>query len=303
MTKKNNRKPKMKVKQGGGKHPKKQGIVHGVCAVTNPFCGAARGAKWFSTSAVSTITHQEVVFLPIATGTQGSNLFAFFPNTSGLHYKSQAMGTLTLNITTLGGATPDTTSFLNACATVRIVSAGIQVWDAAPMTDVGGVTIMTEFANFTAIDGISLAWSSATQGSANLLVDRREKSSFVSKPSNDDAYDFIVPDPLDTKGSENARTGVVIATTGAPNTTVAYVKFTVNYEGTLLAANAFAQSTSVIPVKVVDPIIKKTTIMADKTASSFYTGAVNTVEKLIETQAGKAFDFVLEELSSLAIFV
>jgi len=272
----------------------KRQVVESVCAVTDPFCPAASGARWADKSAVGTATMQSRMIITLATGTNGYGALLFFPSCTKYFFQQYALTSGTLTPTTLTGEAGSTSAFFSYCDTVRVVSAGLRCWDIAASTAIGGSIVITEYPNFKAVENIPLNVASSGQGIKTTFMDRRKEVSFVTKPSNDNAYDFSDTNENPGTGGDNCRTGCLLTVSGAASNSVLAIEVVINYEGNLIAATAI-QGTTAKPKQKSVQAVNAVSLKTDESFPSVIQGSAERVGSVIKQAAWSALEEVASE--------
>lgn len=216
----------------------------------------------------------------VNTGAAGHGSVQFFPGSSTKFYLNTADAGTTHTIVANTGEDAAWTAAIANFAEVRVVSAGATWWDASPTTAAGGSVIVSEFPSYDACAGSALSLTTIGQGTNSDVYDRRTPGSFISRPSDDNAYHFTDPDTAGV-GAPNNRTGILLSFSGTASTYIAQVELIVNYECTLLALSAMARLASRDNVDA-SPQLKAVSEITDAKLPSFINVAGSYVSRTIK---------------------
>jgi len=261
-------------------------LAEDTCAVTDPFCGMARGAKWVSGSSSNTVGFQVRGTFKVTSGAGGVGAAAFFPCTNSKFYTTSALTGTSMNTAALGTGNTAFDNVLASISEARVVSAGLTWWDISPATSAGGTVIINEYPNFNSIEATAITVTDLYSGTNSTAVDRRKAGSWISRPSNDTAYNYAVVG-TDGEGGENNRTGVIIAATGAATTSLIECEYCINYEFTITALSALTQITLRKADKV-NPHVAQVATVLDQSIPSFFEVAGNALYSKVKQLAVKA---------------
>ncbi len=217
-----------------------------VCAMNDPFCPRANGARWSTVGSTPTVTYQYrgIVTLTPASDSAGWAAMAFCPSNSKNFYS-----TTDLSLAGLSWAVPanlnagDTalSAYMDACDEVRVVSAGLKWWDVSPKTGAGGTVVCQEYSSYDDIGGTTVNVAALTAAPVTDAIDRRNPQGgcWIQRPTDFNAYEFRAPvtNNNDTDNN-NARSALIIGVSGELNTPLITVEMVINYEGVPAAASA-----------------------------------------------------------------
>lgn len=270
----------------------------GVCAISNPFCPAAKGSKWPDGTMGNTMVEQFRANRTISTLGTGDTAFVLataapFGFMTAL---SSAAGVVTMNGAYLAYRT---NSLLAVNGTgYRITSFGAIIRCVASATTASGiVTLGTVGQNVPISSVITLGTELYDQVVVEAIQPGMEVS-WVSQPRGTEARQFV---PLSTNlAVTNDWTNLVIEITGAPiNTPMLSVEWFINVEFSVLLNNPL---TALAPRN--PPVVPKATEAVSKLHSSigsFITGGVKQVEDSFMNHASMALSSILTDpLESIA---
>jgi hypothetical protein len=165
-------------------------LAHQVCALTDPFCTHAEGAKWPSESSGPTVTYSATRRGYLSSGTQGWGYVLFCPSQWSTFTLQTYAATTDFPVVAAPSAelTAELTAVVGNSESVRLVSAGITVWDVAAATANGGSLISSCFAG-TAPVGTTYSNGTPT-GTDRYYGDRRAGMSWTSRPVKSTSRNF-----------------------------------------------------------------------------------------------------------------
>jgi hypothetical protein len=236
------------VKSNNGYH---EYLAHQTCAVIDPFCPAARTARWFSTGANATLTYQIRYHVTLTTGATGNAGLVFVPSING--YTSISVGTDTVDLLTkfpnTGSLPWISTIGTGSVTNARVVSSGMHWWDVAPTTSAGGTTVVNTFNDAKTMETTGV-FNTMTIGLNNetFYKDRRKEGYWISRPNETDSYEFNAPfggAPANYQSNNmNMRSCAILGVTGAANTAVLECVFVTNCEIQISPNEIFSQTAS-----------------------------------------------------------
>lgn len=264
-------------------------LVHRLCAMTDPFCKAANGARW--TDAIgqtATITYQSRVITIVESNSSGYGALSFVPDfcfrgSNGYYYVNNTVTVASAAIVSPTQGDEVLQTLLGAAHTQggRIVSAGASWWDIVPATGSGGAVIATEFASYPslkvspgsppALDVRGTGW-----GSRSEVYDRRTKGSWICRPSDPMAYTFYDADSLADK-----RTCLFLAPNGPASSGLIEVEMVINFEFQVSAASILNRTLKPNPVNEVSTHAAKLAGQTESQMSSFIAGGKQAVNAYV----------------------
>jgi len=210
-------------------------LIDSVCAVTDPFCEHAKGAKWTLDAAAATITYQSRAYVSLTTNANGYTYLMFNPHMTvgGFTYR----GGSTLNPWTPAAANAGDSKIIAAIGagnfrSYRVVSAGVRWWDTAAATGVGGGVTAIEFENTRTFNATtSIDFGDLGLSTRSHQFDRRKPGQWISSVSGDNGYKFIdISSAPDTDINAQNRTLIFLVFSGAATSVVAQAEMVINYE-------------------------------------------------------------------------
>jgi hypothetical protein len=274
-------------------------IAHKVCGLTDPFCIHADGARWSDqVGNVSTITYQSRILVNVQSNSSGDAAVYFDPayamnsvNPGAYHQAlTVTAGAVTAaNPTTVGDATLASLLASSVTTGARVVSAGATWWDTVAATGAGGSVIATEVPNYKAYTNTPGTFSS-TQAtlSANVMVmDRRKHGSWISRPSNPAAYNFLNSQDSDDLYQE-VRTALILCVTGPPSLTVIKLELVVNFEFTVTLESIYGRIAKPNPSNASNLLAARVAGKVESAMQPFFEGGKTLVGRAIATVATRA---------------
>lgn len=312
-----NRKNKQKKRKGmnpvtaSRSHDK---LVHGVCALTDPFCIEAKGARWADQIGQTvTFTYQARQIISLTTGVGDSwaavyidPAYALNSVAPGAYYRtldvdSSEFGGFTPANPTTGNVDDQLASFLasDVATGARVVSAGATWWDVAPRTGVGGTVVATEFSShdsYLNYASSGMRASATNMGNCVMVHDRRKDGTWICRPSNPNAYKFVsIGDSADDNFG-NLRTSLLVAASGAAETTLLNIEIVINFEFTVSSESVFARTAKPNPMSAGNLLAAKSAGMAESSMNSFIEGGKETAKRYVHSLASR----VAKQLGSAA---
>lgn len=253
-----------KVPKNGG--PMKGNLVEMICAVTDPFCQKAKGAKWPDGLSEGSLPGQIRGHLSITTLGNGGYLVFCFPAVSTGYLPPQSHGSGYLMATTYALA-PGYNAIAAYAADYRIVSAGIIIRNICPALTTGGYMILTRMATVPAVsttiaDGNVYGVETATHA---LCAGMEIPVTFRPLGSSARAFTPIAGGAVYPASGFDC---VSIELVGCPaSTAMIDIEFVYNVEFTLTAANVALQQ--FLPTAAPEsPVMVKIANQASTTLSS-----------------------------------
>jgi hypothetical protein len=246
------RKKATKKKKNRQKTPFTRGIdpflLENVCALNDPFCPKSKGMRFVSaTGNLATLTYQSRLLVTATTNTNGFVGFYIDPQFSlklgtadiyrPLIQVGSAPGYVATGVPSVADSVLAAAYASDEFGSGRVVSAGVRWWDVAPSTSAGGNVVVMEMNGFQAFRRATNINCDETQvGSCNDIFDRRTPASWISRPCDAQAYEFV--DPLeDNVAINDKRTSLLMFITGGDSETVLSIEIVINYEFTVGASS------------------------------------------------------------------
>lgn len=262
-------------------------LVHRLCAMTDPFCTAANGARW--TDAIgqtATITYQSRVLTIMTANSSGYAALSFVPDfafagSNGYFYTQNVVTTASAAIVAPDQGDQVLQTLLGGAYTQggRIVSAGATWWDIVPATGSGGAVIASEFASYYALSGAPgsvLDVRGTGWGNRSEVTDRRAKGSWICRPSDPTAYAFH-----DSTSQADKRTCLFLAPNGPASGVLIEVEMVINFEFQVSAASILNRTLKPNPVNPISTHAAKLAGVAESQMSSFIAGGKQAVTSYI----------------------
>jgi hypothetical protein len=184
-------------------------------------------------------------------------------------------------------------SSLGQIDAIRVVSAGIRVWDVAKMTSVGGWVCLNEFSNlssYLAASGGLITAGDMTASPVSGCFDRRQEVVWLSRPTDQAAYQFS-DSATSTDEINNRRSGVCISVSGPASETAICYEWVVNYEVKLNAETLLGRVARPVPDTPPMSLARRAKAYIESKVSSMYGGAKEQFNRFIE---GKAKDALMD---------
>ncbi len=280
--------------------------IRGVCAITDPFCPAAKGSKWPDGSLGNTITEQIRYTFDVTAGTTGKQAFIWCPGLCfGLlgtaSYAALPSTTATMNATYYLIKPNAAGSNSNCMAatygdTYRVVSAGAIVRTVCSATDCAG-TVTLGSCRPVPVSSNYVNGQESFQDCVVKAIQPGMEVSWISQPAGTGAHDFL---PI-VAATNNTLTPVtdwqclaIETNGGVSGKTYLSVEIYMNIEFTLATnQNALAQLAKPNPPAVVHATSASSG--ASKAIGSFIDGGIKSVEDTVYKAAQSALKGVLDD--------
>lgn len=221
-------------------------IAHKVCAISDPFCPAARGSKWPDNTSKLTMGLPFRARVPISTDTSGWASVMFLPGFTNQYSVGVVSGagliaTFT-NFNTTGGPTQTPAQY-------RVVSWGLRFRHlVAPLNSSGIVRIRTfAVSSAVAIGVVDPATYNCDSYRDIPLQDCKEVSVIGKRSDSHETYQFVSPfdtNPTTTVAGyvSNGWQAVCVSVIGAPaSTAVLDLEYIFNFEVSFPDSDSMAQ--------------------------------------------------------------
>lgn len=248
-------------------------LVHLACATNDPFCDAARGAKYFDGSASRTLACQSVTLTDVATDGNGAGALIVFPYFS----KTWATAVVTSGSATFTGMGDNALNSLGA-QRFRIVSMGVQLSSTAAYMTASGL-VQCKLMNPTVADLAIVDCNTTTVPYyTEIPYAQLDNFNILAKRVSDQAQDWYpvtAPTTVSALNADNPNgtgwTPIFVSIRGGPASlaTALRAKIVINFEFSFSDSSANAQlATPAAPMdnmaqeisqrvsRVVDPFIK-----------------------------------------------
>lgn len=214
-----------------------------VCALLDPFCEHANGAKYNAPGFADapSVPFQAKTILTLTTGDTGYNIMFFHPNGFATPWAAKPVNTsLSVTVPTSQAEFQTYDNFFNCplssvadgllATRMRVVSCGLRITDAAPMTGAGGFIKCFSIDNFAdwATDAINV--SSALSHNTQRHFNRRVKGGVTLVPRRLGIVSETVDDVREWSLSTQGWESFCIIVSGSPSTVVCNVELVINYE-------------------------------------------------------------------------
>jgi hypothetical protein len=224
-------------------------LVRDICAVTDPFCSHAVGAKSPHGSKVVTVPIRMKGIIQMTTSAGGEATMIFSPRVAVHTYYSAAAGA----VPAVSAFDQSTGAFPSFVSEARVVSSGIRWWNVLPATAGGGSVVAFPLTDTDTIltDGASTAEMTNITGSH--ISDIREPGEFTFSPVEVTSRDFIVPSTGAIGTTSNSGWDSVGLTITAGASSVALnVEYVIHYECTIdsVSGNSLGQPSPARPVLI-----------------------------------------------------
>jgi len=211
-----------------------------ICAVTDPFCGHAVGARWNRPGVAEppTYTATRRFIVPVTTGDTGTAVLVVAPSYGRYVYHTEGLNT-TNAFTGFGPSDLDggDTGIYDAGdggqgTLARVTNAGVRWWDTAPATGTGGTVICHDVADLTDLEADNLTTSDVYTVYESMLLDRRKPAAWVSRRvGGTQSAEFKEPGSTGGRfGAASGFSGLLLYVTGPASTTVLNVEIVLHLE-------------------------------------------------------------------------
>lgn len=214
---------------------KRSSLQSTVCAITDPFCEQAVGARIPDGSAALTIPYRVTTTRSVAAATSGDTIgLLFAPDTRPEFFNFGDDGTPNQLIfgSTFNGTTAANSFYANYVAESRVVSAGLRWIPTFPSTQNAPLITVADVASPAALLGKTITASNLYSFGTNIrAMDSRQEFSCVGRRQSVEALEFAT---IGDTESSNAFSGVLVIVQNIPDATVSgYFEMIVNWETTL----------------------------------------------------------------------
>ena len=214
-----------------------------VCALLDPFCEHANGAKYNAPGFADapSVAFQAKTIMTLSTGDTGYNVMFFNLNGFSTPFAANPVNT-TLSVTVPANEAAfqayaesfscplnDTADGVFS-ARARVVSAGLRVTDAAPMTGAGGFIKCYSLDNYGDWSGDSINVSSAVSYNSQRHFDRRVRGGVTLVPRRLGNNSEAIQDVSAWSGVTSGWESFCVIVSGTPSTVVCNVELVINYE-------------------------------------------------------------------------
>jgi len=298
-------KPRVKL---NGKSGRKIGPKHvsSICKFTDPFCPAAKNAKWPDGTAGNTMTEQLRGNFTLTSLASGHQCVLFAPQVSygyAVGVSSVAGPPATVTMPAVYTAYSSGALVHSVGQRYRIVSFGVICRVISPATSTSGIVT---FGSGAGIAGISETITLGTEVYPEVSVMSLQPGAefaWISQPHGTGARNFIPKGtsvPAATDAAEADWTMLTVEVAGAPaSTAVLSFEYFLNIEYTVDRASNLVNFTK--PNPPMNSTVLSSVSAVHSTLGSMITGGVEAVEKSVMSHAQKALESVLADpLESLA---
>jgi hypothetical protein len=290
--------PRQRTARKGGVQAKH---VKPVCTITDPFCPAARNAKWPDGTGGNTFTQQFRGNSSLATGAANGNNAFCFAAAAPFGYLTASSTTATTVSMTPAYLTYQASSLLATFGgNYRIVSFGVIIRCVASATNASGLVTLGTGSAVPVSSVLTLGTELYDEVIVKAIQPGLELS-WISAPRGTGARDFIAQSTSTLTTANTDWTCLTVELSGCPNsTTMLQAEWFLNIEFQMLAGN---QSLSALSRPNPPKSDHATTASSTVTASigSFIEGGIKDVENIVATHAKAAVQSFLDDpLESLA---
>lgn len=293
--------PKAKKKKSKGEKGSrvKPHHVRGVCAITDPFCGAAKGSKFPDGTVGNTMVEQFRGNVSLtAVATYGNALFYLNPCLCPYGYGIGTGNTATTAAMPAAWTTLKPSSLFETNGKqFRIVSAGAIIRCVASATSAAG---LVTFGSCPAIPiNTVITFGTELYADAQIMALQPGMSmSWISQPQGPGARDFAVAGTSTSFIGD--WTNLLVEVTGSTASSVVLnVEWFVNIEFQVTTNNALTAACRSNPPAV--PVASAAVSRVHSTIGSFISGGVEEVEKMVfDSAKGALNDMMSDPLASIA---
>lgn len=303
--KKGKGKKKSPAQRNNMKRKPKPHHVRAVCSITDPFCPAAKSAKWPDGTAGNTFTEQFRGNLTVGTSSNGNNLVCFSSSAPFGWISSPTSTATTCTLDTAYITYKTNSLFATYGDKFRIVSFGCVIRCVASATSASGLITL---GNTTALNPSAVI----TLGSElyNDVIIRAIQPgmevSWVSQPLGSSAHTFHLASTNANPADNDEWTSLVIELSGCPaSTAMVNVEWFMNIEFTPKTNTTGSNNALTALARPNPPKVTAATDAASVTRSSlgsFIEGGISKVEGVVAKYASDALDsFLSDPLESVAM--
>jgi len=213
--------------------------AHKLCAISNPFCPAAKGAKLFDSDTTPSITYRVSQLIPITTDSNGYQAIMVSSTPHLAYYKATTITAGTVAVWDAGNDNSFYSQLSNNVGYWRPVSAGVRIKTTQAWTSATGFFAITEINNQSTAQLPDCG--ALTYGlRAEMQPVRDCDVSMIFRPLG------RAPETYQSMSSGGlVTTGLLLTTSGATaSTTIGEVELVVNYEYLPTPVSGFQQFTS-----------------------------------------------------------
>jgi hypothetical protein len=176
----------------------------------------------------------------------------------------------------------------------RIVSAGVTWTNKSSQSSLGGSVWVHEIEDYLAFDAISNTVPVNEFGyfPTEIVTDRKQPGSWVSRPTREDAYEFAAPViGFSGTAAKYNRTGLYIGANGSATTDLLTLRIYINYEFTFDMADLFGGRLSVPkPIKDETVLVTQVATDVDSILPAFFRKTGDKISTEVKRYALKALD-------------
>lgn len=242
--------PNFGMQQKKKRKPKQQSVprnlgrlVENICALSDPFCPAAKGSRWPDGTTEPTLGYQWQVAYTIDTGAAGYGFSCIYPGaqygyTSGTGAANAVVVSATW--TTFGAALG---TFMGNASTYRLVSCGVEITPNTSMSSSNGTIYVSDYAT-GAVLGTTVTMPNLMLGSEMKTLSMKSSDSLIwhSRPLGAAARNFTAADANNDETLPWTRCAIQVAAGPASATAVVTVRVVLNYELMIAPGNALTQA-------------------------------------------------------------
>jgi hypothetical protein len=280
--------------------------VRGVCAVTDPFCPAAKNSKWPDGTSGNTFTQQFRGNTSLtADSANGNGAFVICPQ-APYGYMKHTGATTSSTVTFPAAFTPWQTAGTSMLEThgdiYRIVSFGVIVRSVASATNAAGLVTLGSSGTFRQPTTTLTLGSELYDEVVIEAIQPGLEVAWIAQPRTPVARS-LGGQSVAAQISGNGWSSLTIEYSGCNNSaTVLNVEWFINIEFNLKANDTLAALATRNPPKA--PIAETATSHVHSTLGSFVSGGVEAVEKAVADAASTALvSFTKDPLASLTSLI
>jgi hypothetical protein len=285
--------PKLKTIRPSKPLPPPKATVDLVCSKVNPFCDESNGSRILDEFEVPTQTFQTTAIVPLVTGADGVAGFSFWPSADCYCFDNTTPAGY--NYTLPNGPSQYDSAAYNSISTStarlsRLVSAGITYFNTMPSTSFSGFTEFGEIQAHSQDSSTIASGGMRAVVSDTIVQDLREPFTFVARPCASAWKDFYPPSLTINPAQSLSNTrwvGCVAVFSGAPNTTLGFIRIVRNLEYTLIVSPSQLQSqTAQKPsYSLRDPQTEQAVSSTFAQLKAMYAGTTDTVDREVRRYA------------------
>jgi len=214
-------------------------LAHLVCATSNPFCAAAKGAKLTDSDTSPSITYRVSQLVPITTDANGYQAMMIGASPASAYFLATTITAGTVAVWGSGNNNSFYSQLSNNIVKWRVVSAGVRIRTTQAWTAATGYYTLSEVSNLSTTQLPDCG--ATTYGLRAEMIPLRDANvAAIMRPQGKVAEDY-----QSISTTAYTHTAFLLTTSGATaSTTVGQIELIVNYEYVPTEVSGFQQFTS-----------------------------------------------------------